>query len=91
MIGYVEFVSAARVMGFGALVKGEAPSIERMIRSQNARVLRGKRNRVELPFPPLADMLAAKQQDFERGLIPDDLKERVLKWAPLKREAVNNG
>lgn len=88
VIGYAEFVAGCRVLGFGHLVKGEAPSIERMIRSQNVRVRKGGK---ELPFPPLPQMIAAKEADFTRAGVPEELEQRIRKWAPLKKEALANG
>lgn len=92
VVGYVEFVAACRVMGFSHLLKGNAPSIERMIRTHNNKRRPGKKGKTyaELPFPPLDDMIAAKEQDFARGLLPDELQERVTKWASNKREANAN-
>lgn len=93
VVGYVEFVAACRVLGFGAYLKGDAPSIERMIRTHNNKRRLGKKTGktyAELPFPPLADMIAAKIQDFERGRMPDELEERVRKWASNKKEEAVN-
>lgn len=87
VVGYVEFVAACRILGFGELLKGDAPSIERMIRTHNNKK-RGPKSKTyaELPFPPLPDMIAAKVQDFQRGRMPDELEERAKKWAERKRE-----
>jgi hypothetical protein len=88
ILGYVEFIAAAKVLGFGYLVKGEAPSIERMMKAHNRKPIRkGKAQTItELPYPPLPDMIAAKVQEFERGRVPSELQERARAWAERKRE-----
>lgn len=92
IVGYAEWVAACRVLGFGSLVKGEAPSIERMIKTHNNKVDRKTPSvKGQLPYPPLAQLIAAKESDFRRVSVPDDLAERVKLWAPRKREEMAGG
>lgn len=93
VIQYAEFVASCRILRLDHLLKG-APSIE-VIRERENRKLdkaKAKGERVALlPFPPLEDMIGAAEARFRRTGIPDDIQERIKKWAPLKKEELANG
>ena len=95
VIQYVEFVAACRIMGYAHLLKG-APSIEQYRERENRKIAKtrtkgGKGTLTAMPFPPLDDMIAAAEARFKFAGIPEDIEERVKKWAPLKKEALANG
>lgn len=95
VVQYVEFVAACRIMGYAHLLKG-APSIEVYRERENrkiekARTKGGKNTVTAIPFPPLEDMIAGAEARFRFGGVPEDIEERIKKWAPLKKEALANG
>lgn len=89
VIQYAEFVAACKIMGKAHLLKG-APSIETM-RTRENEIIAKKRAKnhsalTAIPFPPLESMIDAAEARFRRGGIPEDIEERIRKWAPLKEE-----
>jgi hypothetical protein len=93
ILNYVDFVAAVRVLGFGHLLKGTAPSIERMIGIENARIAKlTKAGKIHFtPLPPMEAMILSREQAFRSGHLDEELEARVRKWAPLKKEALANG
>ena len=90
VIQYVEFVAACRILGHEKLLKGSV-SIEAYRERENRKIEKarkkgGKDVLTAIPFPPLADMINGAEARFRSGGIPEDIEERVKKWAPLKRE-----
>jgi hypothetical protein len=89
---YAEFVAACRIRGVSHLLKG-APSIEAMRVSANRKIAAAhkKGRAAPPPFPELESMVAQAELRFRQNGIPDDIRERLEKWLPLKREELANG
>lgn len=95
VIQYVEFVAACRIMGYAHLLKG-APSIETYRLRENSKIDKARKKGGQgvltaIPFPPLEDMINGAEARFRQVTIPDDIVERIKKWAPLKKEELANG